>query len=119
MSDTRTDREELAAVIEPRAWLDSSIYGIYKSLRTESLATADRILAAGFSRHTENTFTLNASPEEIHRAVDVLRDLDVTDGDWEYGDHEATHVSGFRFVSDPRHMPVELRPDIGEDRVDA
>lgn len=114
MSDTRTDREELAqTMMDDPGWALSAAWE-----RVAFYEMADRVLAAGFRRHTENVFELNASPGEIHHAVDVLRDLDVTDGDWEYGDYEATHVSGFRFIPADGYMPVHLRPDIGEDRVD-
>jgi len=113
MSDTRTDREELARLVYP-FWDEWVARGDDEDLTFEN-ERIDAILAAGFARQTTNTFTLTASPARIHEAVDALRDLGVTDTGWEYTDYEAIHHSGFRFVSADGYMPEELRPDVGVD----
>lgn len=77
--------------------------------------TAEHIADALDKLDIANTFPLTATPEEIHAAVDVLRDLGVTDQEWEYTDFEAEHSSGFRFIPADGYMPDELRPDIGVD----
>jgi hypothetical protein len=120
MSDSRTDREALARVIFENGAMRKR-FGAYpwsrqpKSTHEIYRSEADVILAAGFTRHTENVFELTATPAQIHAAVDVLRDLNVTDTNWTYTDYEAEHVSGFRFVSADGYMPEELRAYPGDE----
>lgn len=61
------------------------------------------------------------TPEEIWAAFDVLCDLGFFKRtDLEYTDDGVHHIkSGVNVTPDDQHMPDELRPDIGEDRVDA
>jgi hypothetical protein len=116
MSDTRTDREELARLI-----LDSMENGTdtWQECATEA---ADAILAARFARRLPrpSTIAVPHTPEEIWAAADVWCDLDFWDKhDLEYTEYGIEHIpSGATISPDHAHLPVELRPDIGEDRVD-
>jgi hypothetical protein len=117
MSDTRTDREVLGQTV------------LHTLLNTPhppfggamALYLADAILAAGFSRHTPPAASIAVphTPEEIWAAANVWCDIDFWKStELEYTEDGVLHLaSNVSITPDPRYMPVELRPDIGEDRL--
>jgi hypothetical protein len=112
MTDTRTDREELARLIcetlEP-----------YKGEMPYDLGLADVILAAGFARRipAPSSIAVPHTPEEIWAFADRECDLDFWDKDHlEYTPDGVLHLaSNVNITADRDHLPVELRPDIGVD----
>ena len=122
MSDTRTDREKLGQTIL-HALLNSPHPPFGGDM---ALHIADDVLASDFQRirppkPLPASIAVPHTPEEIKAAADVWCDLDFWDRtDLEYTDDGVLHLaSNVNITPDDEHMPDELRPDIGEDRVDA
>jgi hypothetical protein len=122
MSDTRTDREELARLVFPlwERWVVRMPVGADPERYFESEYQAvDAILAWSNARHipAPSTIAVPHTPEEIHAAADVWCDLDFWDKDHlEYAPDGVLHLaSNVNITADRDHLPVELRPDIGVD----
>jgi hypothetical protein len=114
----RTDREMLGQTI-----LDGALRSPHPPFGgAMALELAGAILAAGFARRIPRASSIAVphTPEEIWAFADVGCDLDFwARTDLEYTEYGVEHIkSGVNITPDSEHMPDELRPDIGEDRVD-
>jgi hypothetical protein len=122
MSDTRTDREELARLVFPLwdGWVVRMPVGADPERYFESEYKAvDSILAAGFARRipAPSTIAVPHTPEEIWAFADRECDANFWNKDHlEYADDGVLHLaSNVNITADREHLPVELRPDIGVD----
>jgi hypothetical protein len=142
MSDTRTDREIIASATNEQAAiahrLDSAVGGVLFNVSNFPERAQSRLLGQDIAPlrgkivtailgvlgdiriPRASTIAVPHTPEEIHAAADVWCDLDFWDrADLEYTEYGIEHIpSGATISPDHAHLPDELRPDIGEDRVD-
>jgi len=125
MSDSRSEREELALLIdplpfdtdqwEPHLWVES----IRMDRVTRALQQADKILAAGFTIQLPQARSVSMSipPDGIHAAFDLWCDLGVVSLDrLEYTDDGVLDLeSNVNFTPTDEHMPEELRAYPGDE----